>query len=68
MGLIVCLRQRAHNVCDEDKLGLELEHLQETFGSEWIPHQIGDNNLTRTVRHGASPDDQEKPKKLTTRD
>ena len=40
MGIIVYLRQRAYNVCDGDKLGLELEYLQETFEANGYPTKL----------------------------
>ena len=62
-GIISCLRQRACNICDEDKLGPELEHLQETFQVNGYPTKLV-RTPTRTRRHGDSPGDREKPKKL----
>ena len=60
LGTITCLRKRAHNICSQENLQEELQHLQSVFKKNGYPRTIIQRVLRKQKSTQADPSNEDK--------
>ena len=60
LGTITCLRKRAHNICSQENLQEELQHLQSVFEKNGYPRTIIQRVLRKQKSTEADPSNEDK--------